>query len=245
MKKSIYILLFASCTILNWGCKKTPVCDCFESAGNPAQETRVLPYFEQVYAQDNVNVVISIGYPEKVVIDGGSNLTHNISATVSNNVLTLKNNNICNWLRSYKKSVITVYITMPRVTYLTNAGVGNITSSDTIAMDSLQVRTTSAGDIDLLVNSVQIMGHAFGSGDITLSGNCTNFFCTFFSGTGFIYCNNLKTSYTFISTASTGDCFVNASGQLTAYIYQRGNIYYTGSPIVSSLIKGPGQVIKE
>ena len=187
-----------------------------------------------------------MGKTEQVVIDGGSNLTHNIVANVSDGILTLKNNNICNWLRSYKKSIITVYIIMPRVTYITNAGVGNITSSDTITMDSLNVRTTSAGDINLLVHSSQIWGHCFGAGDLTLSGTCTNFACTFFAGTGFVYCNNLKTSFTFISTTSTGDCYINASSLLIDYIYQRGNIYFSGSPgTITSFINGPGQLIKD
>ncbi|MGP8217023.1 MAG: head GIN domain-containing protein [Bacteroidia bacterium] len=246
MLKHYKIVLLLFCSMCVWSCHKAPLCDCFESAGSPGEETVTgLDYFEQVYAQDDVNVFISMGSTEQVIIQGGSNLIRNISATVSNNVLTLRNNNICDWLRSYKKSIINVYITMPRVTYITNAGVGSINSIDTITTDTFQVATSNAGDINLNVHSQEIVGHLFGAGDLTLNGYSQEFACTFFAGIGFAYCSNLKTSYTFISNSSTGDCYVNASNLLIAFIYQRGNIYYSGSPTIDATIKGPGQVIKQ
>ncbi|HTA82754.1 MAG TPA: DUF2807 domain-containing protein [Bacteroidia bacterium] len=244
MKKYLNILLILL-SMVTLSCNKTPVCDCFDATGNPTEETRVVPYFEQVHVEDDVNLVISIGSSEQVIIQGGSNLVHNISANVSNNVLTLKNNNICNWLRSYRKSIITVYITMPRVTYLENEGSGNITSSDTIAMDTLQVQTISSGDINLMVHTNTILGHMFGPGDVTLNGISTNLLCTANGGTGFLYASSLKTSYTFISTTTTGDCYVNASSLLIALINLRGNVYYSGTPTIESTIKGAGQLIKE
>lgn len=242
--KIILLLVPALCIL---ACHKGPVCDCFESAGKPTEENRtgVLPYFEQVYVHDDINLFVTMGATEQVIIQGGSNLIHNISATVANKVLTLKNNNNCDWLRSYKKSIINVYVTMPRITYITNAGVGNITSIDTITTDTLQVKTTNAGDINLMVHSQQIQGHLFGSGDLTLNGQSNQFLCTYFSGTGFVYCTNLRTLYTFISTTSTGDCYINAINQLDASIYQRGNIYYSGSPLIHATIKGSGQLLKE
>ncbi len=242
--KTILLLLSALGIV---SCHKGPICDCFESAGLPTEENRtnVLPYFEQVIVKDNINLIISIRNTEQVIIQGGSNLVHNISATVVNNILTLKNNNNCDWLRSYKKSIINVYVTMPRVTYITNAGVGNVSGLDTINTDTLQVQTLSAGDINLNVNTLQIEGHLFGSGDLTLNGKTNQFLCTYFSGTGFVYCNNLNCLYTFISTTSTGDCHVNASTQLDASIYQKGNIYYSGSPLIHATIKGSGALLKE
>src|ERR1700748_1692479 len=100
MKKRVLGILLI--TVLA-GCK-APVCDCFDSAGNPGSQVREVPFFTQIVTNDNVNVYISVGNPETVTIEGGGNLLSNIAANVSNGVLTLHNNNICNWLRSYKKS---------------------------------------------------------------------------------------------------------------------------------------------
>lgn len=230
-------------------CGKAPVCDCFDSAGKPASQVRELPFFNQLIVNDNVNVFISIGNPEQVTIKGGGNLISNIGANVSNGILTLKNNNICNWLRSYKKSAINVYITMPQLTTITNSGYGTVQSQGTLTIDSLVLYTTnSPGDIDLALNSKFINAHMFGTADITLSGQCQTFLTNYFGGTGFIYNNSLVvTNYAFISSNTTGDCYVNCTGTLDVQIYGQGNVYYSGTPSSVQFTSegGSGQLIKD
>jgi len=217
---------------LGWSCGKTPVCDCFDSAGNPGSQLRQVPFFSQIIVNDNINVIITTGGNEQVTIEGGGNLLSNIGANVSGGVLTLKNNNICNWLRSYKKSGINVYVTMPQLTTITNSGYGTVQSQGTLTFDSLVLYTTnSPGDFNLTVNSKFINAHMFGTADLTLSGQCQTFLTNDFGGTGFIYNNGLVVSnYAFISSNTTGDCYINCSGLLDVEIYGQGNVYYSGTP---------------
>lgn len=227
-------------------CNKTPLCDCFDSAGPPSTQIRLLSYFNQVVTNDNVNIFVSIGNPEQVEIEGGRNLISNISANVSGGVLTLHNNNICNWLRSYKRSNINVYITMPEIIFLTTNGIGNIKSNGTINVDTIDLSSSSAGDIDLNINAQLIRTHLFGPCDLTLSGTSNQFESNFFAGTGFMYCNNLISGYTFLSTNTTGDCYINATSLLFIKLYGYGNVYYSGNPgTVNSSIYGTGSISKE
>ncbi len=229
-------------------CNKTPVCDCFDSAGSDASQTRSLPSFNQIVANDNVNVFITTGSPQSVTIEGGKNLIPNIGADVNGNVLTLKNNNICNWLRSYKKSHINVYITMPDLNTITNSGYGTVQSQGTLTFDSLVLGTTnSPGDITLDVNARYINAHMFGTADLTLTGTCQNFFCNYFGGTGFIYNSGLVvTNYAFLSSNTTGDSYLNCTGGLGVQLYGEGNVYYSGNPTsVQSSVVGSGQLIKQ
>jgi hypothetical protein len=229
---SLKTIILISIIALGWACNKTPLCDCFDSAGSPNSQVRQLPFFNQIIANDNINVIITIGSPQQVTIEGGGNLISNIGANVSGGILTLHNNNICNWLRSYKKSGINVYITMPQLNTITNSGYGTISSQGTIAVDSLVLYTTnSPGDIDLTVNAKFINAHLFGTADLTLSGQCQTFLTNNFGGTGFIYNSNLIVSnYAFISTNTTGDCYVNSIGTLDVQIFGQGNVYYSGPP---------------
>jgi hypothetical protein len=243
MQKCIKILLVYLVLTTLFSCSK--ICDCVESTGSPTEETITVPYFEKIYTENNINVFISMGSPEQVQLQGGKNLLSNISATVSNGVLTLKNNNICNWLRSYKKSTINVYVTMPRVTQLTNDGVGTIQSLDTLTTDTIQVKTLNAGGINLIVKNQLILGDLFGPGDLTLSGTSTQLSCNFVGGTGFMYCDNLNTGYTFLSTSTTGDCYVGTTNSLSVVINQIGNVYYRGNPTILKTINGSGQLIQE
>jgi hypothetical protein len=189
-----------------------------------------------------------MGSPEQVTIQAGKNLIPNINTSVSGVVLSLQNNNICNWLRSYKKSVINVYITMPQLISITNSGYGTVQSQGLITSDSLVLNTTnSSGDIDLNVNARFINSHMFGTADLNLSGQCQTFLCNFYGGTGFLYNNNLVVSdYAFISSTTTGDTYVNCNGILAVAIFGEGNVYYTGSPTLQYYPKGgSGQLIKE
>lgn len=230
------------------GCK-APVCDCFDSAGKAGSQVRDVPFFTQIVTNDNVNVFISVGNPEKVTIEGGGNLLPNISANVNNGILTLHNNNICNWLRSYKKSDINVYVTMPQLTTITNSGYGTVQSQGILTYDSLVLYTTnSPGDINLTVDSKYINAHMFGTADLSLSGQCQNFLTNYFGGTGFIYNSNLVVSnYAYISSNTTGDCYINCSGgTLAVKIYGQGNVYYSGSPSIQYTSGGgSGQLIQE
>src|ERR1700733_2541609 len=96
-QKLIKYLIVINCCLIVIGlssCGKTPLCDCFDSAGKDASQVREVLFFNQIVVKDNINVYITTGNPEQVTIEGGGNLLQNIGTTVSNGVLTLKNNNI-------------------------------------------------------------------------------------------------------------------------------------------------------
>lgn len=245
---------FKNCTILAIflaiasSCHKAPVCDCFEGAGEQAAENRTpeLSYFNQIDVHDNINVNLSIGAQEQVIIEGGKNLIKNIGAGVSNHILTLKNNNNCDWLRSYKKSIITVNITMPEVTNIANEGVGSIQGVDTITTPNVNIQALSAGDITLPVHCNSIFAFQFGACNLTLTGVCATFEDNSYGGTGFLYCSSLQTGYVYISNSSTGDCYVNTNGQLDVIINQIGNVYYSGNPHpIHATINGSGKLLKK
>lgn len=246
--KRVLLKIVAVCVVALGitSCKKAPIKDCFISTGSQWTETRSVPGFQQIVVNDNINVFISMGAQEQVQIEGGKNLTPNIKTSVSNGILTLNNNNICDWLRSYKKSVINVYLTMPVITSIINNGIGNIQSNDTITADSLQLQSISAGNMNLAVHSNHLTAFLFNSSEATLTGVSQSFECNFFAGTGFLYADNLKTSYVYLSSSTTGDCYVNSSGELDVVLNQIGNIYYAGNPnTVHSKINGTGKLIKE
>jgi len=241
---SIYLLI----VMIFSSCNKSPVCECFESAGSQSSLIVQMPYFNQLAVHDNVNVFITQGSPESVTIEGSKNLIPNIGLSMSGVVLNLKNNNICNWLRSYKKSQINVYITMPQLISVTNSGYGKVQSVGTITSDSLVLNTTnSSGDIQLDVNARFINSHMFGTADLVISGTCQTFLCNFFGGTGFLYNSNLTISnYGFLSTNSTGDSYINCNGNFDVAIYSEGNVYYSGSATpVLDISAGSGQLIKQ
>jgi len=163
-------------------------------------------------------------------------------------VLTIENNNKCNFVRGYKRN-ITVNVTLPYLVRIENHGVGTTKFGENFSQDTIQVRAENSGDIHLSGTFNQVKTSSHGNGDIYLSGNCNTLFIYTY-GTNVLYGENfVVNNYLFIETISIGDCFVNApnGGTFDYNIWRNGNIYYKGNPtqINNTNGDGKGKLIKQ
>src|SRR3972149_5567093 len=83
-------------------CKKDKP-DCFKSTGDLVREQREVGDFSSMEVYNNVNVVISQDTLNQVIIEAGENLLEEITTEINGATLVIRNNNKCNWVRSYKK----------------------------------------------------------------------------------------------------------------------------------------------
>lgn len=246
LKKTIaYLLLFL---IAGSSCKKENALDCFKSNGSETTEVRYPGTFSTIQVADKIEINISQGNDYKVEIKAGKNLLHNISTSVSGGTLHIANNNTCNFVRGYKKT-ITINVTLPYLEYVKNDGVGTIRIND-LQQDTLLVRTESSGDIYISGVYNEIRTSAHGNGDMYISGSANSFYI-YSKGTNFVHAEDLIVSgYMFVHTLTLGDCFVNGTQlqELAYNIGSTGNIYYTGNPPVIndvSEVKSKGEIIGE
>ncbi|MDO8999227.1 MAG: DUF2807 domain-containing protein [Bacteroidota bacterium] len=246
IKKSITYLILVLFFFV--GCKKENALDCFKSTGSDITETRDLGAFTKITIYDNIDLNISKGTYFKVDVVAGKHIIKNIKTTVADGVLSIENNNKCNFVRGYKRRV-TVNVTMPYIVKAESQSVGTIRFADDFTQDTLQVRAENSGDIYVngVFNEVRTSSH--GNGDIYVSGTCNRLF-GFMYGTNILQAENLIiNSYVFVETISIADCFINApvNGPLEYNIWRSGNIYYRGNPTqINSFSNnaGKGQLIK-
>ncbi len=177
-------------------CKKENSCDCFKSTGSIVTEKRDIGGFDQIVAEDNMNVFILQDSIFEVLVEAGSNLISNVKTELIGNILFVRNKNTCNWVRSYDQP-FNVYIKMPKLKYVTSDGAGDIKSLNTITTDVIDVETKASGNIELIVNTTKVISHINGSGDVTLHGSTNEHSCSI-GGTAYLYCLNLQTSYTYV-----------------------------------------------
>ncbi len=244
MRRIICIVSFTGAVVFSNSCRKENMCDCFKSAGSATYEYRNLRDFAKLYVSDNVNVYITQDSIFEVKVEGGEHLLPLIKTEVVDGELRISNHNKCNWVRSYKKSIIDVYVKMPRPKLITSYTVGEIKSLNTITIDTIEYYSMNAGNISLMLNTTKITGHMLDAGDVTLSGTTWEH-ATWGIGNGILHCENLNTGYTWITTGRTGDSYVNATSLLIAYLRSSGNVYYHGSPPQVQLNQhvGSGQLI--
>ena len=226
-------------------CKKDHLLDCFKSAGKSITESRPVTAFTKIDLKNNVDLVIVPNSPFYIKVTAGENLIEGIITELSGNTLYIRNENRCNWMRSFSNT-FTVEIGMDFPEKIDYYGSGDITCKDTIRTSEFFIDCwNGSGTINLLFNSAKThINNNVGRADFHIQG---------YSGVNYIYLNdvatlnaeNLITFYTYIKNKSTGDCRINVKEELGAEIEYVGNIYYTGKPhSITQSILGEGKLIE-
>jgi hypothetical protein len=238
MKEVIIIIILFSM----FSCKKENMGDCFKGTGDIISEQRNLEYSDSIKVDNNINLILTYGTGNKIVIEAGKNLVPLIKAEVRNGFLHLENTNKCNFMRSFKVPV-NVYIESNRFSKIVLNGTGNITSTNSIKSDYLIVDNIGTGDFNIEIDANYVHTHIHGSGDIIIKGRAElqEAYC---AGYAYIRAEGLITNYTYVYSNTSGDVIVNAENELGAQIYNSGNVYYKGSPKVSYILsEGTGNLL--
>lgn len=219
--------------------------DCLKGTGKIISETRqVTEAFNTIELEDNVSLVLTQSADYSIIVEAGENLIDLIETELKHNILTIRNKNKCNWVRSYNKP-ITVYASLPELVSLQYRSAGDVNVTNEFIIDSLRVESWGgAGSVNMTVDcGVGVYAIHTGTGDLNINGK-TAVSYVWNSGNGFFFGEYLKTNYTFISTRGTGDCYINVETDLGVTILHIGNIYYKGNPAVTADIRGTGKLIK-
>ncbi|MEC8832014.1 MAG: DUF2807 domain-containing protein, partial [Bacteroidota bacterium] len=85
--------------LLLLSCNGDNVPDCFQNAGDIVRRPIEVSDFNTLTVFENLNVVLKQGDEQIVEIETGEFLWNDVSATVENNRLILRNENSCNYVR--------------------------------------------------------------------------------------------------------------------------------------------------
>lgn len=217
--------------------------DCFKSTGDIVTERRSIEPFTETIIYDNVNVIFvqdSITYLE---VNAGENLLPLIATEIRDGILIIENNNKCNWVRDFSIP-IDVYIHLPALRKVDTYGSGAISSLNTLVNDTIEINNRNTADISLSItaDAAFVRQHA-AFGDNTVSGNA-GFLFVYNIGHGYCDCTALAVNDAVVISNTTGETYVNACDDLRAEIAYSGNVYYKGTPVISSVITGSGKLIQ-
>jgi hypothetical protein len=239
------ILMLVSCLLFLSSCKKENMCDCMKSTGEVTSESRTLGNFNQIELNDNINLILTQDTVNSVKIQAGKHLLKLIKTDINNGMLYIKNDNRCNWVRSYKKEIY-AYLHFKNLINLTNHGSGDISSTDTIRSNIIYIENRDgSGTIHLTIRSEQsyIKEH-LGPADFYISGK-TSYNYIWAAGYGIMDCRNLLSDDALVVNRGTNSCYVNVKNSLIAEIDYTGNIYYSGEPkTISTKIEGTGKLLQ-
>lgn len=238
------VLFLWSTLFLISGCAKENMGDCLKSTGSIQTEMRVLETFTRLEVEDNINVLIYFDDKYEIEIEAGKNLIPLIETEVLNGTLHLRNNNKCNWVRSFEVPV-NVKLTCPSLDFLVARGFGTIETIDTIVgMSFTAEQWESSGLVKLRLNTQQAwLKTNTGPGNFKCYGE-TEYLYAYNSSSGIFRLEYLYSNQCFIWNSGVGDMHVRVGGPAEFTIDDVGDIYYTGSPhTVITHLNGSGQLI--
>lgn len=136
--------------------------DCFQAAGKTIQRTFSMPFFSEIRIEDDVSLLIKQGPIQEVVIETGENLLNDISVVVEGEILIVKDNNRCNFVRDY--GITKVFVTTPDLKKIRNSSEFDVIGEGELQFPSLR----------LVSNTTEGIEDSRKSGDFVLKLKCEN-----------------------------------------------------------------------
>lgn len=228
-------------------CKKAENRVCVKSVGAEQVKEIDLPFFNKLQLYERIKFELIQDSINKVIIKGGKNLLSQIDIRISEDTLIIKNNNRCNFLRDYNKTV-TAEIHFKELIELKYFGTELLTNKGVLNLPwfILSIISSSAS-VDLNLNSNVIYASSGNYGDFNLSGK-TNVVYLDINNNGYCNTSNLIVKDSIkVSSRTMGIMKINADNTLlNAEIKNGGDVFYKGTPSSIFLKKtGKGELIKE
>lgn len=218
MKKIFYSIVLITLIIFICSCIETVHRDCIKGSKNIIYDYRIQSVFHSIDFDGSGNLFITQGQNDSLIIETDDNIIPYIQTNVSNNMLFIHSTeSIC-------PTSLNILAYMKDIKYLDLAGSGNITSSDTLNLEDVEIEIKGSGNVDLYGTANKITAGLDGSGNIELL--------------------DLIADSAYVVINGSGNIRVNAKKYLKAIINGSGNIYYKGNPeIKETQINGSGNII--
>lgn len=235
MKK--YILLISMVFVMI-SCEKPS--DCIESTGDIiTTEIPVLP-FTRLEVYKGIEVIITQGPEYTVKVETGENLMDNIEVTQTGNVLLLRDNSTCNWVREFGQTK--VHITAPNIEEIYSKSDRNISSNGVLTYPILRlfsldsdgdgVEGAGTGDFYITVNNGQLVIENNNVSRYYISGNTNEALLNLYAGDGRIEAQNLTAQTVKVYHRGSNDMIVKPIQSITGIMLSTGDIILKNNPPV-------------
>ncbi len=222
MKNIVAIALIVSTAYLS-GCyvddDMDPNDDCIESLGSVVSQDRTLSNFSAISLNGLANINLTQGSPQTVEVVTHTELIDRITTTVTNQELEID----MDFCTDDNISQLDVNITVPDISSISIYGLGDVSTTNDIAVDNLA----------LIVEGV---------GNFNLEGTVENLTIDS-EGVGNVNAYDLVSSNCNVIIEGTGNVEITANTTLDVVITGTGNVYYRGNPTITQNVTGTGNVI--
>lgn len=219
------------------GCDTEDAPDCFKKAGSITSEVIEVAPFEEIIVYERVKLFIKQGPVQSVEIETGENLRKNVSVSVENKRLSIRDENSCNLIRDYGITKVTV--TIPDLTWLQNSSGSAIESIGVLKFKELWLRSVNQerdpaihtdGDfiLELDVENLRITNDNISN--YFLSGKVESFNAFFAAGDARLEAGDLIVQRYDIFHRGTNKMIINPQVSLQGEIRSTGDVISKNRP---------------
>lgn len=179
-----HILPISFIVLITVSCDSENANDCLQTDGDTITYIETVATFTEIQLEDDIQLILKEGPEQEVIIETGENLVSDLVIKVEEETLVLQNNNGCNFLRDFGKTIVTV--TSPNITFIRQASSFPIRSEGTLSYPSLTIWSNTnpnalniddpnkSGEVQLSLDVEQLNISANGSSNFILDGNADN-----------------------------------------------------------------------
>lgn len=152
--QTLFLLVCLSFSLFS--CDRENAADCFKKTGAITTREFDLQPFHSIVVMDEADIYLGNGTHQQVEIKAGKNLIPEIHFEVQDSILTITNDNRCNWTRTPENPGI--YIQNNQLKKIEIYDYVNFYTPDTLHLDRLQIYSDGTGNFDMIldVNSLKI-----------------------------------------------------------------------------------------
>lgn len=229
MKKNLLIIVIALAFL---GCEKPG--ECIKSAG--AMVTKEIPVtpFETIYVYSGIELIIKEGPAYKVEVYSGENLIDDISVVLKDNILTLRDESTCNWVRDYGET--TVFITAPNLVEIHSRTEKDIKSDGVITYPILRFiamdlsEGAGTGDFIFEIDNGQLVIENNNVSRFFISGKTQEALFNFYDGNGRIEAQNLEAQVIKLFHRGSNDMYVSPIQRIEGELFSTGDVVLYHTP---------------
>ncbi len=228
MRSSSFLIMLL---IMLSGCDSAD--ECFQASGDMVSKQIVVADFTMINVGEGLEVVIRQSAEKSVMIYSGENIIDQITANVVDGELFLKNENGCNWSRTYNNS--TVVVTAPDLTKIYSATQFVVRSEGVLnfpvlSLQSAMFSKTASGIFDLSVNCEVLTIEDNAASFFRLRGMATDVSVNFYDGNARFDGSELAAQNASFFQRSSNDIILSPAQSVSGKIYSTGNVVLTNVP---------------
>ena len=208
--------------------------------GHVVKKDRHVDPFNVLKVSSGIDVFITQGDQEALVVEADENLHNVILTEVSNGVLKIHTDYFIRKAESKK-----VHLTYKNLAAIHISSAGDVKGVNQMKAGDISISLSSAGDLNLSLDASRVEVNISSSGDVTLSGTTTVLDASL-SSAGDLNASDLVAERCRARVSSAGDAWVNATKELDMESSSAGDIYYTGeAAIIHMSTSSGGKIIKK